>query len=162
MLYYLSLGANLGPREQTIRRAVELIGQQIGSVLRCSDFFYSKPWGFESDNDFCNICCALQTDLQPLEVLFRTQAIERQLGRTEKSKILNSQSAICNLKSAIPHYSDRPIDIDLIRAFDANGEEIILFNLNSIHVFPRYKAKDGKMKSSKIGFKCCLFRFEFK
>ncbi len=34
----------------------------------------------------------------------------------------------------------------------ANGEEIILFNLNSIHVFPRYKAKDGKMKSSKIGF----------
>ena len=34
----------------------------------------------------------------------------------------------------------------------ANGEEIILFNLNSIHVFPRYKTKDGKIKTSKIGF----------
>lgn len=33
-----------------------------------------------------------------------------------------------------------------------NSEEIILFNLYSIYAFPRYKTKDGKIKTSKIGF----------
>lgn len=34
----------------------------------------------------------------------------------------------------------------------ANGERIILFNLQSIQVFPRLVAEDGKKKASKIGF----------
>ena len=115
MLYYLSLGANLGDREQTIKQALELIEQQIGHVLRCSSFFYSAPWGFESEHEFCNLCCAVESSQDPLSVLRLTQTIERALGRTLKSQI-------SNLKS--PIYSDRPIDIDLIRAFDDSGNEI--------------------------------------
>ena len=115
MLYYLSLGANLGDREQTIKQALELIEQQVGHVLRCSSFFYSAPWGFESENEFCNLCCAVESSQDPLSVLRLTQTIERALGRTLKSQI-------SNLKSQI--YSDRPIDIDLIRAFDDSGNEI--------------------------------------
>ena len=34
----------------------------------------------------------------------------------------------------------------------ANGERIILFNLQSIQVFPKLIAEDGKKKASKIGF----------
>ena len=34
----------------------------------------------------------------------------------------------------------------------ANGEKIILFNLQSIQVFPRYETKEGKKKTSRIGF----------
>jgi 2-amino-4-hydroxy-6-hydroxymethyldihydropteridine diphosphokinase len=115
MLYYLSLGANLGDREQTIKQALELIEQQVGHVLRCSSFFYSAPWGFESENEFCNLCCAVESSQDPLSVLRLTQTIERALGR-------NLKSQISNLKS--PIYSDRPIDIDLIRAFDDSGNEI--------------------------------------
>ena len=115
MLYYLSLGANLGDREQTIKQALELIEQQVGHVLRCSSFFYSAPWGFESEHEFCNLCCAVESSQYPLSVLRLTQSIERALGRTLKSQI-------SNLKS--PIYSDRPIDIDLIRAFDDSGNEI--------------------------------------
>ena len=110
MLYYLSLGSNLGDRESTLRSALQLIEQQIGSVLRCSSFYYSKPWGFTSQNDFCNLCCALETDLPPLKVLHLTQTIERSLGRKYKSQD--------------GHYSDRTIDIDLIRVFDNDGIEI--------------------------------------
>ena len=109
MRYFLSLGSNLGEREQTLRTALQQIEQQIGSVLRCSSFYYSEPWGFESPNTFCNLCCAIETPLQPMEVLRRTQAIERALGRTKKST---------------DGYSDRTIDIDIIRAFDENGQEI--------------------------------------
>ena len=115
MLYYLSLGANLGDREQTIKQALELIEQQVGHVLRCSSFFYSAPWGFESEHEFCNLCCAVESSQDPLSVLRLTQTIEHALGR-------NLKSQISNLKS--PIYSDRPIDIDLIRAFDDSGNEI--------------------------------------
>jgi len=119
MLYYLSLGSNLGDRESTLRSALQLIEQQIGSVLRCSSFYYSKPWGFTSANDFCNLCCALETDKKPLDVLRLTQTIERSLGRTKKTQINKHQSPITN-------YSDRPIDIDLIRVFDNDKKELFM------------------------------------
>ena len=45
-----------------------------------------------------------------MEMLSATQAVERSLGRTHKS--VNG------------HYSDRIIDIDIIRAFDEEGKEI--------------------------------------
>ena len=112
MLYYLSLGSNIGEREQMLREAVRLIEQQIGNILRCSSFYYSEPWGFDSKHEFCNLCCALETAKSPLEVLHLTQAIERQLGRTKKS--VNG------------HYADRTMDIDLIRTFDDEGKEIII------------------------------------
>ena len=118
--YYLSLGANIGDREQNIQQALAMIEQQIGHIERCSSFYYSEPWGFASNNDFCNICCCLLTDMRPTDVLLATQAIERAIGRKHKS--VNGQ------------YSDRVIDIDLIRAYDDNGEEIIInCNLSTVN-----------------------------
>ena len=114
MRYYLSLGSNVGNREQTLREALQYIGQRIGRVDRCSSFFYSEAWGFESENGFCNLCCVVDTKLEPLEVLRITQDIERELGRTHKSD------------PAHPDYQDRTIDIDLIRVFDEAGEEILM------------------------------------
>ena len=109
MLVYLSLGANLGNREQTINTALELLTAQVGPLIKRSSFFYSKPWGFDSPNDFCNLCASFETSLSPLDLLHTTQAIEKQLGRTHKSN---------------GTYHDRTIDIDIIRAFDENGNEI--------------------------------------
>ena len=112
MRYYLSLGSNIGDREQTLRAALTMIEQQIGHVLRCSSLFYSAPWGFESPNEFCNLCCLVETDLDPMAMLRATQSIEQALGRTQKS--------IDGI------YHDRTIDIDLIRAFDEENNEIKL------------------------------------
>lgn len=110
MTYYLSLGSNLGEREQTIRHALQLIEEQIGVVACCSSYYYSAPWGYESEHGYCNVCCRLETVMEPLEVLHATQAIERQLGRTHKTMNRN--------------YTDRVIDIDLIQAYDDRHEEI--------------------------------------
>ena len=115
MTYYLSLGANIGNREQTIHQALQMIEQQIGHVLRCSSFYYSAPCGFDSENEFCNICCAMETEMNPENVLACTQQIEQQLGRTYKS----------DHHSAHPIYKDRTIDIDLILVFD-NLREITI------------------------------------
>lgn len=110
MVYFLSLGANLGEREQTLHDALKAIEQQVGPILRCSSFFYSAPWGFESEHEFCNLCCAVESDKDPIEVLHTMQAIERSLGRKQKSD---------------GHYADRTIDIDIIRVFDGSKEVFI-------------------------------------
>ena len=121
MLYYLSLGSNLGDREQTLEAAKRLIEQQIGPITRCSSYYYSDPWGFESEHGFCNLCCAVQTPLSPLTMLAATQAVERALGRTEKT--------------IDAHYHDRIIDIDIILAYDENGnEKSFNFQLSSFNL----------------------------
>ena len=112
MTYYFSLGANIGEREQTLREATQMIEQQVGKVLRCSNFYYSAPWRFSSEHAFCNICCMAECDKRPLEVLHLTQGIERALGRAKKS--IDGQ------------YADRTIDIDIIRVFDDEGVEYFI------------------------------------
>lgn len=121
MIVYLSLGSNLGNREQTIDKAIQLLSEQVGPLIKRSSFFYSKPWGFDSPNDFCNICASFKTKLSPLDLLHTTQSIERQLGRTKKSNF-KQQSGLTSNSEAV--YSDRPIDIDIIRVFDDDGTEI--------------------------------------
>ena len=97
---YLSLGSNLGDREDMLRRAIMLIGERIGAVQRVSSFIETEPWGFESEHPFLNAAVMVLTTLSPIECLDATQQIERELGRKKKSK------------NGI--YHDRPIDIDLL------------------------------------------------
>ena len=97
---FLSLGSNLGNREETLHRAIQLIGERIGTVQRVSSFIETEPWGFQSVHPFLNAACMVLTTLSPYQCLSATQQIERELGRTQKSK------------DGI--YHDRPIDIDLL------------------------------------------------
>ena len=97
---YISLGTNLGNKEETMHRAIALINERIGSVLRTSSFIETEPWGFQSENTFLNAACLVETSLTPMQCLKETQKIERLLGRTTKSK--NGE------------YHDRPIDLDLL------------------------------------------------
>ncbi len=97
---YLGLGSNLGDRESTLLKAVERIGTTVGAVVRQSAFHVTEPWGFASDNEFVNAAVCCLTPLTPRGVLERTQAIERELGRSHKS--------------VDGHYADRTIDIDIL------------------------------------------------
>jgi 2-amino-4-hydroxy-6-hydroxymethyldihydropteridine pyrophosphokinase len=97
---YLSLGANIGNRKRTIRQAVELIGAQVGEVVRQSSLYETEPWGFSSPNKFINACVCCHTALTPHQVLVATQRIERELGRMSKS--------------VDGEYHDRIIDIDIL------------------------------------------------
>ena len=97
---YLSLGSNLGDREDMLRRAITLIEERVGAVQRVSSFIETEPWGFESEHPFLNAAVMVLTTLSPIECLDRTQQIERELGRKSKSRD--------------GKYHDRPIDIDLL------------------------------------------------
>lgn len=77
---YLGLGSNLGDREETIHRAYGEIEKLIGAIKRQSAFYYSEPWGFESENGFANTVILVETELSPQELLKCTQRIERLLA----------------------------------------------------------------------------------
>ena len=106
---YLSLGTNLGSREDNLERALRLLQEQVGALLRRSSVHETTPWGFESSHMFLNLCVCMATSLSPLQLLATTKQIERQLGRTRKS--------------AHGHYADRLIDIDILLYDDAHVNE---------------------------------------
>ena len=83
-----------------LRAAIDTIDLLIGQVDGISPFIETEPWGFESKHPFLNATLSVETDLPAMDVLDRTQEIERQLGRQRKS--------------VAGQYEDRPIDIDLL------------------------------------------------
>lgn len=97
---YLALGSNLGDRERLLRRAVELLTERAGALVRLSAFYETEPWGFVSPHPFLNAVGLWRTELRPDEALRMTQQVERELGRRHKS--------------VAGRYADRPIDIDIL------------------------------------------------
>lgn len=114
---YLGLGSNLGDREEHIRKAVALIGEKVGQVIRQSSLIETEPWGFESENRFLNGVILVETSLTPRQLLRATQKIERSLGRKRKSTDSSLQSP------DFSKYSDRPIDIDILLYDDLTIDE---------------------------------------
>lgn len=115
---FLGLGSNLGDRAENIRKAVLLIQERVGEVVRQSSLMETEPWGFESSNKFLNAVILCETTLTPRQVLRATQKIERELGRKKKTTLLS------HLSSLTSHlYSDRPIDIDILLYDDLTVNE---------------------------------------
>lgn len=83
---FLLLGANLGDRAMTLRRAADLIMERIGPVVQRSDLYETAPWGITDQPSFLNQVVVLETQLEPEVVLQQTQAIEQELGRVRLEK----------------------------------------------------------------------------
>lgn len=100
---YIGLGSNTGDSHALIEQAIGLIAQQAGDplTLRRSDTVVSEPWGFESQNMFVNCVVAIDTRLEPLQLLDTLQSIESALGATPH-------------RDSAGRYIDRNIDIDII------------------------------------------------
>ncbi|MBQ8715482.1 MAG: 2-amino-4-hydroxy-6-hydroxymethyldihydropteridine diphosphokinase [Prevotella sp.] len=112
---FLGLGSNLGDREEIIRRAIALIHERVGEVVRQSSLIETAPWGFESDHPFLNGVILCETVCTPRQVLKTTQKIERELGRRKKSTVEGQKSKV--------EYADRPIDIDILLYDDLTVDE---------------------------------------
>ena len=119
---YLALGSNLGDRNAYLERAISLINERVGEVLRRSSFIETEPWGFESNHRFLNGVILCATQLSPRELLSTTQQIERDLGR---KKIVNrTREALGSSKKTVNRqYHDRPIDIDILLYDDLTVDE---------------------------------------
>jgi 2-amino-4-hydroxy-6-hydroxymethyldihydropteridine diphosphokinase len=84
---YVALGANLGPREITLLRAVELLAETEGVEVRAvSQLRETEPVGVVEQPPFLNGAVAVQTSLSPRELLDRLLEIEQALGRVRDER----------------------------------------------------------------------------
>ncbi|MEM1505870.1 2-amino-4-hydroxy-6-hydroxymethyldihydropteridine diphosphokinase [Domibacillus sp. 8LH] len=79
---YLSLGTNMGNREDQLREAVRQLQEQKSlRLLAVSSIYETDPVGFTDQPSFLNIVVKLKTSMTPDELLAACQEIENKLGR---------------------------------------------------------------------------------
>jgi 2-amino-4-hydroxy-6-hydroxymethyldihydropteridine diphosphokinase len=113
---YLGLGSNLGDCRKNLERAIRLIDDRVGEVIRQSSFIETEPWGFESEHRFVNAVILCETTKTPREVLLLTQQIERDMGRRK----VNGAGLMVNGQRI---YTDRIVDIDILLYDDLTIDE---------------------------------------
>jgi len=78
---YIGIGSNIGDREATCLKAIELLARA-GPVTAVSSLYYTEPVGYKEQEDFINAVAAVATDKSPEELLSICRSIEDTLGRT--------------------------------------------------------------------------------
>ena len=102
---YVGLGANLGAREETLRRALGLLTEADGvTVLAVSQLRETEPVGGVDQPPFLNGAVALETTRTARELLDLLLAIEASLGRIREER-----------------WGPRTIDLDLL----VYGDEVV-------------------------------------
>lgn len=97
---WLSLGANLGDRAETIRAALRQIDTVTATrLVQVASFYETAPWGKLDQPGFINTAAEVVTELPLTELLHAMQRIEQALGRVRHE-----------------HWGARTIDIDLLAA----------------------------------------------
>lgn len=103
----VALGSNLGDRQATLDRALEMLGEKPGvRLLAASSPHATRPIGGPPGQaEFLNAAAVIETSLAPEALLVVLQEVEQSLGRTRDGR----------------RWIARPIDLDLLLF----GSEII-------------------------------------
>jgi 2-amino-4-hydroxy-6-hydroxymethyldihydropteridine diphosphokinase len=103
---FVGLGANLGDREESLGRALDLLRTRPGlEVVAVSSVRETEPVGYLDQPRFLNAAAELETSLAPREVLDVLLEVEHELGRTRDG----------------PRFGPRTIDLDLL----VYGDEVV-------------------------------------
>ena len=97
---FLGLGSNIGDRLDRISSAARRLGALPGIRMRqMAPIIETEPVGGPVGQDpYLNTVVRIDTDLEPLALLDRCQAVERQLGRLPSPQ----------------RWAPRPIDLDIL------------------------------------------------
>ena len=80
-LAYLGLGSNVGDRERSLSAAVAQLAAPDLRILRTSSIYETEPVEYTDQRYFLNLVVEAETDLFPMQLLWRVGKIERALGR---------------------------------------------------------------------------------
>lgn len=104
---YVGLGANIGPREVTLLRAVDLLAEANEvEVLAVSQLRETDPLGMVDQPRFLNGAARIDTSLSPRALLELLLRIEQSLGRVRAER-----------------WGPRTVDLDLLVYGDVNVDE---------------------------------------
>ena len=96
---YLSLGSNLGEREDRLSQALDALEGADFSIAARSSVYETEPQDVPNQPWFLNMAVAGRTRLLPLQLLNLLLRIEREIGR---------------VRHAHQRRGPRPIDLDLL------------------------------------------------
>jgi len=109
---YLSLGSNLGDRQQNLRAAIERL-RQLGAVLSVSSIYETEPVELTAQPWFLNCAVAVETEKMPRQLMANLLAIEQAMGRRrlqpkgprtiDMDILLFGSSVVRTPKLTIPH-----------------------------------------------------------
>ena len=95
---YLSLGSNIGNRQEYIKSAIELVGKTEGiKILKKSGLYETSPVGYVEQDLFLNAVIKIETDFSEREILKIINKIENELDRKREIR-----------------WGPRTIDIDIL------------------------------------------------
>jgi 2-amino-4-hydroxy-6-hydroxymethyldihydropteridine diphosphokinase len=95
---YLSLGSNIGNRQEYIESAIELVGKTEGiKILKKSGLYETSPVGYVEQDLFLNAVIKIKTDFSEREILKIINKIENELDRKREIR-----------------WGPRTIDIDIL------------------------------------------------
>jgi 2-amino-4-hydroxy-6-hydroxymethyldihydropteridine diphosphokinase len=104
---YVGLGANVGPREVTLLRAIDLLAEADDvEVLEVSQLRETDPVGMVDQPSFLNGAARIDTSLSPRALLELLLRIERSLGRVREER-----------------WGPRTVDLDLLVYGDLTVDE---------------------------------------
>ena len=112
MIYYLSLGSNMGDRENNLRKAVSFL-RSIGDIKKISSVYETTPVSMNHGYDnFYNIVICMKIWLTPDILLSKIKRFEESMGR--------------NIEDS--HNLPRKIDIDILMADDMifNEKDLVI------------------------------------
>jgi 2-amino-4-hydroxy-6-hydroxymethyldihydropteridine diphosphokinase len=81
MVYYLSLGSNLGRRATNLTRARRLLARSGVDVLLASSVYETEPVDLPDQPWFLNQVLEVRSGLEPLGLLSLVKTIETEMGR---------------------------------------------------------------------------------
>lgn len=93
----LSIGSNMGDRQEYIDGALAQLEEKAGHILSVSDVIETKAYGYTDQADFLNLALIIDTDLTPRQLLETIHEIEADLDRVR-----------------IIRWGPRTIDIDIV------------------------------------------------
>lgn len=95
---YIALGSNIGDSKKYLDDAVSQLNELSNtSVVKCSKYYVTPPYGMVEQDDFLNGCLELKTLLAPEELLEELHRIEQNAGRER-----------------VVHWGPRTLDLDII------------------------------------------------
>ncbi|MFT6396492.1 MAG: 2-amino-4-hydroxy-6-hydroxymethyldihydropteridine diphosphokinase [Bradymonadia bacterium] len=101
MRYLLSIGSNLGSKEDNLEAGISALNTLPHSMIEVSSFYRTAAMYRTDQPDFLNAAVLIDTTLGPHNLLLRLQAIENYVGRERAKK-----------------YGPRVLDIDIVGADD--------------------------------------------
>jgi 2-amino-4-hydroxy-6-hydroxymethyldihydropteridine diphosphokinase len=101
---YLSLGSNMGEREDRLRQALDILKRESVAVTKQSSVYETAPQDVADQPWFLNMVLECRTSLLPLQLLNLLLGIEREIGRVRQAQMRRGP---------------RPIDLDILLFGDA-------------------------------------------